>query len=502
MPERFGNADAPLRGWYLAASAALLLYAAGFLLYSQTWAFAWDESYHLLAAQLILSGKKPYIDFCFPQTPLNAYWNAAWMRLLGQSWRVAHAVAGLLTIGAVLLTADFFARRFPVRSWRIAGALTVALAAGLNAMVFLFGPLAQPYGMCLLTLALAFRFCVRAAGKSSALLPAAAGFFAGSAAASSLLSAAAGPVLFVWMLVYHRAGSRWSKAAGFLAGGAIPFAPVFWLAALGPRETWFNVVQYHAHFRKLYWPDTTRHDLEVLTSWIGSGQALVLGLLALFGLLYVARRSEWPRALKAEFYLCAWLAAALAAEVGRAHPTFPQYFLLTAPFLAILAGAGLYAVGSRVLQPDRPLWPVLLAAVLFLLGLGQALYDHRDYVVWADYERLAARIDQVTPPNARLFATEPLYFLTRRTPPPGYELHYTHKVNLPPAERARLHILTEAEVKQQVQSGMFATAISCDDDQIDDYGLKKLYSRSAETGECTIFWDLKGAAGVASRPHP
>src|SRR5438445_5647294 len=103
MPDSVGNSGAP-RLWYLGFLGILPLYAAAFLIYSETWAFAWDEGYHLLAAQLILAGKKPYIDFCFPQSPLNAYWNAWWMSVLGQSWRVAHAVAALLTIGAVLLT--------------------------------------------------------------------------------------------------------------------------------------------------------------------------------------------------------------------------------------------------------------------------------------------------------------------------------------------------------------------------------------------------------------
>ena len=158
------------------------------------------------------------------------------------------------------------------------------------------------------------------------------------------------------------------KLVAFAIGTAIAFVPVFRLFSLGPRQTWFNVVQYHVFFRKLYWPETTRHDLEILTSWIDSGQALMLGLLALFGLLYVARRSRWPRALKAEFYLCAWLALALSAEAGRAHPTFPQYFVFIVPFVAILAGVGLYAIGSRVLEPDRPLWPVLLVTALFVFG--------------------------------------------------------------------------------------------------------------------------------------
>jgi hypothetical protein len=488
----------PRRGWYLGFWGALSVYAAAFLIYSQAWAFAWDETFHLLAAQLILAGKKPYIDFCFPQSPLNAYWNAWWMSVWGQSWHVAHAFSALLTIGAVLLTADYFARRFPVPSWRLAGGVAVGLAAGLNARVFVFGPLAQAYGMCLFTLALAFRISVRAVGRSGWLLPGLAGLVAGAAAGSSLLSAAAVPVLLAWMCIYNRSGNRWLKSAAFTIGTAIAFVPVFRLFSLGPRQTWFNLVQYHVFFRELYWPETTRHDLEVLASWIDSGQALLLGLLALFGLLYVARRSGWAPALKAEFYLCAWLALALSAEAGRAHPTFPQYFLFIVPFVAILAGVGLYAISSRVLEPDRPLWPVLLVTALFALGLGETLYNRRDDIWWGRYKVLAAKIDQVTPPNARLYADEPIYFLTRRLPPPGFELSYSHKVNLPPAERARLHIITEAEVKQQVQSGSFATAFSCDDDEIDDLGLKSLYNQRADIGDCAIFWDLK----AVGRPHP
>ncbi len=492
MPVPMGNPEAPRRGWPPWFWGLLSLYAAIFLWYSQTWAFAWDESYHLLTARLILAGKKPYLDFCFPQAPFNAYWNAAWMRMLGGGWRLIHAVQALLTIGAVLLTADFAARRFPVPGWRMAAAVTVAICTGLNAMVFLYGSLAQPYGMGLFTSVLAFRISVHAVGRSGAWSSAATGLLAGIAASSSLLTAAVAPVLLAWVMVYNRKGSRWRKFLAFSAAALIPFAPAFWLLWLGPRESWFNLVQYHATFRRLYWPHTTSHDLDVLTSWINSGPALVLGLLAVFGLLYVARGSQWPQPLKAEFYLCAWLALGIAAELGIAHPTFAQYFLLIVPFVAILAVPGLYAFGSRMLQSDRPLLPVLLVSVLFAAGLVRTLYDHQEDVTWAKYEFLAAKINQVTPRNAPVFADEPIYFLTGRTPPPGYELGtYTHRIELPPQDRARLHILTEAEVKQQVQSGLFAAAYTCEDYDSAEYGMEKLYNRQAKQDGCTIYWDLK-----------
>jgi hypothetical protein len=293
-----------------------------------------------------------------------------------------------------------------------------------------------------------------------------------------------------WMLFYQRVGSRWKTLVAFSFGVALPFAPVFWLLAHGPRQTWFNLFRYHAFFRRLYWPDTTRHDLEILTSWIDSGQALVLGLLAIAGLVYIVRLSAWPHELKKEFYLCGWLALAISAEVGRAHPTFARYFLLAVPFLAILSVAGLFAV-SRAFEADRPRWPVVVVAFLLVLGLAKTLYDRRDFDNWSTYQRLAAKIEEVTPRNVPVYAVEPIYFLTRRTPPPGYELSYTHLVNLPPEESALLHILNKAAVKRQVQAGTFATAYSCEDEEISDFGLKTLYKRQASMEDCTIFWDRK-----------
>lgn len=483
-----GRAMTSRRIWIF---GVLALYAAAFLLYAEKWAFTWDESYHLLAAQLIGAGKVPYLDFCFPQTPLNAYWNAGWMRLLGENWRVPHAFAALFTIGAVLLTGRFTYLRFPIASWRTAAALSAVLLTGLNAMVFIYGPVAQSYGICLFALLIAFHLAVRAVDRNGLAWTGFTGLCAGTAAASSLLSAAAAPVLIAWMLFYNRAGSRWAKFAAFCVGTIIPFGPVFWLYSKGPRQTWFNVIQYHALFRQMYMPETTSHDIDVLTSWLDSGQALLTGALALSGLIYIARRSEWPPALKAEFYLCAWLSAAISLEVSRAHPTFSRYFLLVVPFLAILASVGMFAISSRVFEPDKPLWAVLLVVTFLVLALGRSLYDRVEIGDWSSYERLARKVDEVTPPNAPLFADEPIYFLTQRTPPPGLELSYTHKIDLGPEANALQHIIPEAELKRKVQSGMFATAYTCDSDEENDYGLLNLYRQHVDMEDCHIFWDLK-----------
>src|SRR5580658_9468987 len=108
---------------YLLLAGVVAALMAGLLIFSQTDAFAWDEGFHLLTAQLITRGKRPYLDFNFSQTPLNAYWNAFWMMVFGPSWRLAHAVAAIMTSGAIFMTADYLFVRFPVASWRFAAAL-------------------------------------------------------------------------------------------------------------------------------------------------------------------------------------------------------------------------------------------------------------------------------------------------------------------------------------------------------------------------------------------
>jgi hypothetical protein len=295
---------------------AALVLGAGLLIYSQTLAFTGDEGFHLLAAQLIDDGKRPYIDFCFPQTPLNAYWNAAWMRVFGQTWRVPHAVSTVLVMAAVLLAAHFVFTRLPeAQNWRVGAALAVMLSIGLNPMVVEYGPLAQAYAICLFLLVAAFRLTIAATDGASIWPALGVGFCAGTAAASSLLSATAAPVFLLWLLIYNRAGSRWLKAAAYFLGGAIPFLPVLWLLKQSPRVVIFNLFEYHLFFRTLYWPKTTQHDLEVVTSWIDNGQALLLILLAVAGVLFIRFRSQWESRLRSK-PLPAWAPVLAGGDSG------------------------------------------------------------------------------------------------------------------------------------------------------------------------------------------
>jgi hypothetical protein len=475
----------------LSALAALLF--AGLLLYSQTLAFAWDEGFHLLAAQLIKAGKRPYLDFCFPQTPLNAYLNAGWMKIFGESWRPVHALAAFWVVAGAMLAAGFVLNRFPVSRWRLAGAFAVLATVAMNSQVVLFGPLGQAYGLCLFLSVAAFRLAVCSVERRGPQWAAAAGLLAGAAAASSLLTAAVAPVLLLWIAIHNRTGNRWLKIALFLIGAGIPFLPVLLLFLESPKPVLFNIIQYQTLYRHTKWDGATGQDISVLTSWIDSAQGLTLVLLSGVGTWFIARKSDWDGAQRSEFYLAGWLALGLGAELVTAHPTFERYFLLVIPFAAILAMAGLYVAATRLGLGERPFAPSLFLIVLVALGLGKAIFEDRDAYSWKDCEKIAQQVQKVTPPGGAVWADELFYFLTRRPPPDGMEFSYAHDLDLPPAQAAEFHVLPYAKIHDQVRAGLYNTVAACyESDQTGKLSLPELFRQNVEVRDCSIYWDFSG----------
>ena len=436
VEDRAGRGGRP----YLVLLSVAAVLGAVLAVYAQTAAFAWDEGFHLLAAQLIKTGKRPYADFIFAQPPLNAYWNALLLKLFGDTWRVPHAVAGLLSTGAAFLTADFVYTRFPVPRWRLAASIGAALSVGLNVAVVEFGTIGQAYGFCLFMSVAAFRLAVIAIERRRWLVPFAAGLFAGAANAGSLLSAPLSLVLLAWILIADRTGPRWTKGAAFVLGLVPPFAPLIALFIEAPRQTFFDVVRYHMFYRQVHWKQAGLNNLEVVTSWINSVQALLLILLGAAALWFLVRTCPWTPQRRAEFYLCAWLTVVMAGYLATPNPTFSRYFLLTVPYVSILAMAGLYAAAVRLDPAGGPARTVLVYCVLVSLGLAKTLYDGRDDFAWSDFDAAAAKVAEVAPPGSAIFADEQIYFLTRRQPPPGLEYDDSHKLTLTQAQASMLHV--------------------------------------------------------------
>lgn len=454
------------------------------LVYSQTVAFLWDEGFQLLAAQLIARGRWPYIDFCFPQAPLNAYWTAAWILIFGGSWRAAHALAAFLTSGTTLIAAHFVYTRVPIPSWRLPCSVATALLIGLDSAVIQYAPLGQPYALCLFLSVAAFWAAVVASERKGWLLAAAAGTLASGAAASSLLVALLPLVLLIWFLK-----TKPRAVPFFVAGASIPVLPLLWLFHRAPLAVLFNLFEYQMRYRRSNWEDAVAHDWIVLTSAMTSLQPLSLGVLFLAGLWFVARGSGWDRTVRQQFSLCGWMAAAVGAELCLAHPTFDWYFVLVIPFLAIPSAVGLYAIGSRVVGRARLSLVVVFLAIFSLAG-AKTLFANRNGFRWRVLEEVATRVNQVTPAGSALWADEAVYFLTGRPPVEGTEFSYAEIIDLPAPQAARLHIVPLNDLAARAASGAYASVETCEEQrQIEDLNLPRLFRNSAAVGICHVFWD-------------
>ena len=470
--------------------STFLIILAGLVVFSQTWAFYGDEGFHLLASRLIILGKKPYLDFFYPQMPLFAYLSAAWMQIFSDTWRSSHMLSALLTGGSVVLSSAFLFERLPETGWKLSAAVIAAILMGFNTMVLGFGTIGQAYGVCLFLIVLCFWLVIKAVAESRSTLLLWSGLCAGASAGSSLLSAPVLPILLAWAASRVGNGRRVKTCLWFLAGVGISCLPLIWLAVLAPRQTIFNILEYHILYRSPNTLTAMRVNIRTLAEILNSAQFTLPILFAGIGLLFVVRRSQWDLERKSEFYLCGWLAAGLSIFLATLPIVDPQYFILMVPFLSILAPVGIMAIASWLHPMASLSWLVPAVLMLFGAGLPWWLWQQYHRLHWPQLEVVAKVVNDVTPEGGLVWADGFIYFAAGRVPPSGLENYDSLDLQLAPDDTAKLHIMRRADLYNWVAEGGFATVASCwaTDDWIAASGLRKIYVEHAKSNRCDIFW--------------
>ena len=206
------------------------------------------------------------------------------------------------------------------------------------------------------------------------------------------------------------------------------------------------------------------------------------------GLLFVLGQCEWEEQRKSEFYLCSFLAGGLGLFLITVRITYTQYFILLIPFLSILASVGIVAAASWLRPPGRP-WLVPAVLALFVAGLPFWLSQQHGRLNWSQLEEVARVVNFITPRDGMIWADETIYFAAQRIPPSGLENSDSHKLQFSPSESESLHVVSLADLYDQVAAGRFATVATCfaTDDWIDGSGIRKVYRERVTIDGCDIF---------------
>lgn len=497
--------------WFSLATAVAVL-----AVLSQT-AAADDTGFHLLAARLIGAGRLPYRDFFYQHPPLYPLLSAAWMHVFGETWRSAHALSVVLLAGGLYLAARFVVARIQDARWRAVGAAMTIWFIALQEQTALTAT-ADVQAPLLWLLLLAALTLLTGDQPISARRIFWAGAAAGGAAATSLFALPPLAVLLVWSVARAPRLARGRQTLWLAAGLALGLAPLVALAFPSWSAAWRDIIAYQLFYRGghrgafAFDYDRRMDLLRVYSTWLTSAQPLMLGALALVGLAYAGRafrpggleRSALPvptlepsgigpgDRTAAELRLCGWMALASALVVAIPNPTYFGYFAHMLPFVAILAGVGLGAVGSRLVPNVPPVWLALGIGAVFALGLARPAHLSPGQAYWRELDDVMRFADRVTPAGGELYASEEdMYFLSRRLPPEGLENSYA--VELPASEAAASHAATWTEIDGWLAGGRFATVVvRTEDPRVAALSLLARYKQSARFGASRhylVLWD-------------
>ena len=462
------------------------------------WPLAFGDTYHLLAAQMVAAGRKPYLDFFVQQVPLYPLICGAWLRIFGTSWQAANLFSGLLICGSAAIVARIASRIYAESEWGAKGAIIAVLLFGLNLQVAQSGDDAQPYALCMFFCLLAWLAALEARPTIRRLFLT--GLAAGAAVNTSLLAAPFFLILTGWCVVQAAKPNRPRRLLWLVFGAAVASIPLAYLAMLAPTQAWFGIVEFQLFYRTAapgLPKNIASHNLHEILDWVRSIQGAVLVLLSLAGAVFLFDRKA-PGSTRRWVGYAASIAVIWALYLSFVPLTWHMYFVLVVPYVSLLAAAGLCQLCARArLSPSSS---KILVCTMLLYSLGLAIPMVAGVISrrpgrWAPPEAAARIVNAQTGPHEAVYSDdESIYVAARRLPPHGLENSFGAAVRLPAGEYQRAGLVPPEINEDQLRAGHFTAVVltkANDDARIQAIRSGGLYSESAETRNYSIFWKPK-----------
>ncbi len=421
-----------------------------------------DEGFFLLASRLVLSGKKPYLDFLYEQGPLLPYVYAGWMKAFGITWASARFFAAILTsLLGVLLCREV---RRQTQSWLAAAAALVMFS--LSMLVFGFFPVAKTYSLAALCLFFCYALLTSSGAASSRWTMLAAGLLFGLSVDTRAYLLLLAPVFVWWIVARIESCNPRTATLWFLGGLVLGNAPAIWLFLASPSAFLFNNLGFHAVRSHGGLVGNWQQKLvALLVTFLGGGQSNGLQMSLLFFasvicLSLAKRRSPAPQ-------LAFLIAVVLGVISLLPTPVHPQYFCLCVPFLIVSAVCGATEVISELEGRRTKLLATTGCWILVSICAAAATSDLRRYLVtgqgvpgvalsrentdWKLEQVLAVSlaVDEVAQPGEAVASFWPGYVVQSHAVSfPGFEADYGLLIadKLTAEQRSRYHILSGPEI--------------------------------------------------------
>lgn len=400
-----------------------------------------DEGSYLLAAQLVLDGREPYSDFIYPQMPVLPYAYGVWGQLFGESWQAVRLLSALLAIALGVL----LYRHLEARLGRAHALAGVAVFAS-SSLVFGWLTPVKTYALSTLLLFGAFMLAERGLRAPALAAWAGAGALLALAIDTRLIFAAAVPA-FAW------AARRSPRSLGAFAGGfVVGLAPAFAFLAVDADRFLFDNLEAQGTRSESGLIGDFGQKARIAANLLGFGdtEGVVGPQFLLLALLSAAALAAAYRA-RARLPLAFGIAALLGAASFLPTPTYPQYFVVTVPFLIV----GSVELLGRARVP-RPALAVAAAALVSYLALGA--FDVHRYVAAGEFpdarlstvEEVREALDDRARPGEEVLASWAGYLYgSHAKPVPGMENEHSPRnsstISAEKAHRYRMATIADVE---------------------------------------------------------
>jgi 4-amino-4-deoxy-L-arabinose transferase-like glycosyltransferase len=462
------------------------------------WPLAFGDTYHLLAAQMVAAGRKPYLDFFVQQVPLYPLICGAWLRIFGTSWQAANLFSGLLICGSAAMVARIARRIYAEAEWGARGSIIAVLLFGLNLLVAQSGDDAQPYALCMFFCLSAWLAALDARPTIKRIFLA--GLAAGAAVNTSLLAVPFFLILTGWCMVNAGGSDRLRRLLWFTCGAAVASIPLAYLAMLAPTQAWFDIVEFQLFYRTAapgLPKNVASHNLHEIMDWVRSIQGAALVLLSLAGTYFLCDHQA-PASTRRSIRYAASIAVLWALYLSFVPLTWHMYFVLVVPYASLLAAAGLCQLCARARSLQWSSKVLVGTMVLYSLGLAMPLVAgvlSRRPARWAPPEEAARIVNAKAGLNEPMYSDdESIYVAARRLPPHGLENSFGAVLRLPAGEYERAGLAPPEQNEDQLRAGNFAAVVltkANTDARIQVVRSGGLYPQSVETKNYVVFWKSK-----------